>query len=113
VWSVHINYVGKVYCLLVFCHSREELGSYVQRLSIMMSEIWGISLSFCLLVGFGADVYGCVELECNKMSLAHYVSRLVEECFRHRIRKIVKSAWVKRMLLMVFFEFFFYLFCCT
>ncbi len=65
--SVHINYVSKVYHLLVFHHSREELGGYVRWPSIMMSEIWGISLSFCLLVGFGANVYGCVELECNKM----------------------------------------------
>jgi len=32
----------------------------VRQLSIMMSEIWGISLSFCLLVGFGADVYAVV-----------------------------------------------------
>jgi hypothetical protein len=79
------------------------------------------------LVGFGADVYGCVELECNKMSFAHYVSRLAEECFKHQIefkcryvikkiyarRKIVKSAWVRRMLLMVVFEFSFDLLCCA
>jgi len=52
----------------------------------MMSEIWGISLSFCLLVGFGVDVYVVVwSSKCNKMLFAHYISKLAKECFRHQI----------------------------
>lgn len=83
VWNVHINYVGKVYYLLIFHHSKEELGSNVWWLTVMMSKIWGISLNFCLLLGFACDVFGgYVKLWWNEMLFAHYVSRPAKGCLK-------------------------------
>jgi len=55
--NVHISYACEVYHLLIFYHSKEELGGNVLWFSVMMSKIQGISLNFCLLLGFGDDFF--------------------------------------------------------